>query len=464
MRKRQENLALRRQEPQVDALIVGGGICGIAAFRDLALRTVKVLRVDRADFRGGTSAASSHMVHGGLRYLENGEYLLVREAVRQRNLRLKSAPHLVRPLPITNPIFKRFSGLLNAPLKFLGLRAKPRERGAAEIRLGLSLYDRYTRECCPGLVPPHRFASRQASPERFPHLHPRIICTATYYDASTVLPARVAVELICDAETDWTGTWAINYLRVEGASGQQGTLRDELAGDHYPVHPRIVINAAGPWIDTVNKGLGQPTHFIGGTKSSHLMLDHPQLRRELADHEFLFENDDGRIVLIFPLADKVLIGSTDIRFEDPERAVCTAAEEQYFLNLAKKPFPTIQIGPQQIVFRFSGVRPLPVAQAATTGQISRDHSNQTLQAGRGLDRPIPCMVGGKWTPFRAFGETMADFVLASLGRQRQGHLETLPIGGGRDYPPTAAAKQGWLEELHADTGLPPVRLAALVER
>ena len=115
MRKRQENLEILRQEPEVDVLIIGAGICGIAAFRDLALQKVRVLLVDRADFSGGTSATSSHMVHGGLRYLENGEFRLVREAVRQRNLLLQSAPHLIKPLPTTIPIFKRFSGLLPMP-------------------------------------------------------------------------------------------------------------------------------------------------------------------------------------------------------------------------------------------------------------------------------------------------------------------------------------------------------------
>jgi len=110
MKARQELLDSLGRQPDVDVLIIGAGICGIAVFRDLALQKVNVLMIDRADFSSGTSAASSHNVHGGLRYLENGEFRLVREAVRQRNLLLRSAPHLIKPLPTTIRIFKRFSG------------------------------------------------------------------------------------------------------------------------------------------------------------------------------------------------------------------------------------------------------------------------------------------------------------------------------------------------------------------
>src|SRR5688572_10093909 len=116
--KRGDILAALRRSPEVSVLIVGGGINGIGTFRDLALNGVDVLLVERGDFCSGTSAASSHMAHGGIRYLENGEFRLVREAVQERNRLIANAPHLVKPLPTTIPIFKRFSGLLNAPLKF----------------------------------------------------------------------------------------------------------------------------------------------------------------------------------------------------------------------------------------------------------------------------------------------------------------------------------------------------------
>jgi glycerol-3-phosphate dehydrogenase len=116
---RADMIANARNNPQVSVLIVGAGINGIGAFRDLALNGVEVLLVDRGDFCSGASAASSHMAHGGIRYLENGEFRLVREAVQERNRMIRNAPHIVQPLPTTIPIFKVFSGLFNAPLKFM---------------------------------------------------------------------------------------------------------------------------------------------------------------------------------------------------------------------------------------------------------------------------------------------------------------------------------------------------------
>src|SRR5512134_3895499 len=133
---RNEILSALRHKPEVSVLIVGGGINGIGTFRDLALQGVDVLLVEKGDFCSGASAASSHMLHGGIRYLENGEFRLVREALTERNRLLHNAPHYAKPLPTTIPIFKWLSGMLNAPLKFLRLRDKPGERGAAVIKIG----------------------------------------------------------------------------------------------------------------------------------------------------------------------------------------------------------------------------------------------------------------------------------------------------------------------------------------
>src|SRR3990170_2093260 len=130
---RSEVLSALKKAPEVSVLIVGGGINGIGVFRDLALNGVDVLLVEQGDFCSGASAASSHMAHGGIRYLENGEFRLVREAVRERDQLLRNAAHYVRPLPTTIPIFRIFSGLLNAPLKFMRLRDRPAERGAVVI-------------------------------------------------------------------------------------------------------------------------------------------------------------------------------------------------------------------------------------------------------------------------------------------------------------------------------------------
>ena len=141
---RQELLEATRQQPDVPVLIIGAGINGIGVFREMALNGVDVLLVDRGDFSAGASAASSHMAHGGLRYLENGEFRLVKEALTERNRLLQNAPHYVKPLPTTIPIFKWFSGMFNAPLKFLRLLDRPSERGALIIKAGLTMYDIFT--------------------------------------------------------------------------------------------------------------------------------------------------------------------------------------------------------------------------------------------------------------------------------------------------------------------------------
>src|SRR3989304_2535589 len=298
---RQEILTHIKNNPEVSVLIVGAGINGIGTFRDLALNGVDVLLVDRSDFCSGASAASSHMAHGGIRYLENGEFRLVREAVRERNRMIQNAPHIVKPLPTTIPIFKYFSGIFNAPLKFLGWLDNPSERGSLIIKLGLLMYDAYTGRSANRTVPRHQFTSRAKSLNRWTRLNPEIVNTATYYDGLISNPERLALEILLDAEADNPNANTLNYMSM--VSGEKDTviLRDELSDETYEVRPKLVINAAGPWIDIANHSLGLSTRFIGGTKGSHLVLDHPELRAAIGDHEFFFENNDGRIWLIFPM-------------------------------------------------------------------------------------------------------------------------------------------------------------------
>ncbi len=460
---REQILTSLSSNPQVDVLIVGGGINGIGTFRDLALQGVNTLLIDRSDFCSGASAASSHMAHGGIRYLENGEFRLVREAVQERNRMLRNAPHLVKPLPTVIPIFKRFSGLLNAPLKFLGLLERPAERGALVIKLGLMLYDSYTGKT--RIVPPHRFYNRQESLQRWPRLNPNILYTATYYDGAILSPERYAIELLLDAEAEGNHARALNYVSLIGGKGKSVFLRDEITGQEYEVRPRLLINASGAWIDLTNGILGLKTHFIGGTKGSHLVLDHPQLRQAIGDHEFFFENDDGRIVLIFPLFDKVLVGTSDIPIEDPDQARCTEEEVEYFLHMIRRVFPDIEVSREQIVFRLSGVRPLAFTRAHQPGQITRDHHIQVItQEWSGLGFPIYSLVGGKWTSYRAFSEQVTDKVLSFLQRPRLKSTRELPVGGGRGYPQTPEEHQQCIKRMTAWSGLPQSRLEMLCER
>jgi glycerol-3-phosphate dehydrogenase len=459
---RQEILSSLQSNPSLDVLIVGAGINGIGVFRDLALNGVNVLIVDRGDFCSGASAASSHMAHGGIRYLENGEFRLVREAVQERNLMIRNAPHLVQPLPTAIPIFKYFSGLLNAPLKFLRLLDRPSERGALVIKIGLMFYDAFTGRA--RTVPRHTFRGRADSLKRWPRLNPRVVSTAEYYDGLIQNPERLALEILLDGEAD--GGRALNYVSLVGGQGNAVTLRDELNLQTFNLQPRLVINAAGPWIDAANRTLGLSTRYIGGTKGSHLVLDHPELRRAIGENEFFFENEDGRIVLIFPLFDKVLVGTSDIPIENPDEVVCTEDEVDYFLGMIARVFPDIKVGREHIVFRFSGVRPLAhTGSANTTGQITRNHHIQVVEGDwTGLGFPVYSLVGGKWTSFRAFSEQVTDKALAFLGRARQKSTRELAVGGGRNYPRTAEEQKRTIDGLAAWTNLPVERVQVLFAR
>jgi glycerol-3-phosphate dehydrogenase len=452
-----------KNNPEISVLIVGAGINGIGTFRDLALNGVDVLLVDRGDFCSGASAASSHMAHGGIRYLENGEFRLVREAVQERNRMIKNAPHIVRPLPTTIPIFKYFSGLLNAPLKFLGWLDKPSERGSVIIKLGLILYDAYTGRR--RTVPRHQFQSRSASLNRWKKLSPEIVNTATYYDGLISNPERLAFELVLDAEADNVNVHAINYVSMIGGNNDVVILRDELTDETFELHPKLLINAAGPWIDFANYNLGLSTRYIGGTKGSHLVLDHPELRAAIGEHEFFFENKDGRIVLIFPLYDRVLVGTSDIRVEHPDEAVCTDEEVDYFIEMIARVFPTVNVTPEHVVFRFTGVRPLPSSSAGSTAQVSRDHSIEVLSGDwTSLHFPVYSLVGGKWTSFRAFAEQVTDKALEFLGKTRRRNTRELPIGGGRGYSTDSHEQKRQIDGIAAWTGLDKERLQALYSR
>ncbi len=460
---RNEILTSLKSNPNVPVLVVGGGINGIGTFRDLAINGVDVLLVERGDFMSGASAASSHMAHGGIRYLENGEFRLVREAVGERNRMLQNAPHLVKPLPTTIPIFKQFSGLLNAPLKFFGMMDKPSERGSLIIKLGLMMYDAYT-----GMqrtVPRHKFLSRARSLAMWKRLNPQIVNTAVYYDGAILNPERLGVELILDAEAENPNARALNYVSMVGGSENTILLRDELTDETYDVHPKLVINAAGPWIDSANKKLGLSSHFIGGSKGSHIVVDHPELRAAIGDHEFFFENEDGRVVLIFPLYDRVLIGTTDILVDEVDNVQCTDEEIDYFLSLTRRVFPDLQLTRDHIVFRFSGVRPLPRSAGKNVSTVTRDHTIEVLSGDwTSLTFPVFSLVGGKWTSFRAFSEQATDKALAFLGMPRKRDTRSLPIGGGRGYPKTSNELRRQIESLSAWTGVSRERLHVLFER
>ena len=461
---RQQRLEAIRRQPEISVLIVGGGINGVGLLRELALEGVDALLVEKSDFASGASSASTRLIHGGLRYLENGEFRLVKESLRERARLLKNAPHYVRPLPITIPIFGWTEGLWSAPARFLGLKVPPRDRGALLCKIGLSLYDLLAGKQT--VLPTHQFKSRHASLAARPQLNPEIVCTAIYCDAWISYPERLCVELILDAESQCSAARALNYVRLEGAKGDKVVLEDEITGQRFEIKTRIVVNATGAWIDFTNRALGRQTQYIGGTKGSHLVLDHPELLASTQGHMLYFANADGRICIFYPFYGRVIAGSTDIPVSDPETAFCEEDEVDYILESVSQVFPAMPRlrDRSNIVYRFCGVRPLPRSDASTPGEISRDHSCEIIPAGYGVDFPVYSLIGGKWTDFRAFGEQVADQILKHLARPRVASSADVPIGGGKGYPGTAAQKGAWLASLKEKTRLPVQRLGTLLDR
>jgi len=436
-----DRLSALRQNPSTRVLIIGGGINGIATFRELALQGVPVTLVERSDFCSGASAASSHMIHGGVRYLETGELRLVKESLVERNRLLASAPHFVRPLKTTIPIFSLMSGLLAAPIRlFTHAQGKPKERGALLIKVGLMMYDLFGRN--QGKMPRHTFLGRQESLAEMPHMNPDIRFTATYYDAAMDNPERLALDVLRDGVEVGDHAQAFNYVSAVGWESEGVVLRDELSGETFRVTADVIVNTSGPWTDLTNEALGRPTTYMGGTKGSHIVLDNPTLFEACDGREIFFENSDGRIVLMYPIMNRVLVGTTDTPVDMRDEIVCTDEEVEYFFDLVSRVFPQIDIDHSQIVYRYSGVRPLPATGDVNPSVVSRDY--RIVEGSLG-STPLLSLVGGKWTTFRAVGEHLADEVLALLGSPRKVSTENLPIGGGKGFPRTDSERARWVE-------------------
>ena len=279
-------LAELKANPKVQAIVIGGGINGISTFRELALQGVRVLLVDRGDFCGACSSAPSRMIHGGLRYLENGELSLVRESLAERDALLRNAPHMVRPLPTTVPIHHVFSGLLNGALGVLRLRTHPAERGALAVKIGLTLYDILSR--ARRTMPRHVFRGRAETRALWPDLPQAVRFSATYHDAWISHPERLGIELLLDGLSGNADALAINHLGVTGHEGRELLLADALSGECLAVETDLVINATGAWVDETNGALfdagRRPAPYVGGTKGSHLILNHLELIKARIGH------------------------------------------------------------------------------------------------------------------------------------------------------------------------------------
>lgn len=443
-------------------LILGAGINGAALARELLLSGVGVVVVDQGDLAGGATAYSSRLIHGGLRYLEYGEFDLVRESLEERGRLLRLAPQFVHPLKLRIPISRRLGGFMPSIRRFFGMPARPAvERGLWLVRLGLWLYDRYARD---PQLPPHRVQRRGigASP-----VDPRYRWLCSYYDAQIRYPERFVVALFDDArqlaQRQRIEFQLLTYHRVEldGSSTRVYANRPGTAEAVHTFVPAAIVNATGAWVDRTLCELGlSVAPLMGGTKGSHFVSHHAGLRAAVASGGFYTEASDGRPVFVLPLADTVLVGTTDLPFHgDPADAVPTEAELDYLLAVVNRLLPDVRLTRGDIDFSYCGVRPLPCGDASRPAAITRRH---WMEEHAGAALPTFSIVGGKLTTCRSLAESSAKTIRTRLGlpavavtsRER-------PVPGAQNYPPSAEALERRWRELGEAHGAAPAQIRAV---
>ena len=376
-----------------DVIIIGAGINGAGIARDAAMRGLKVLLLDKGEIAGGTSSASTRLIHGGLRYLELFEFRLVRESLREREILLKIAPHLVRPLPIAIPIYKHS------------------RRGLVTIRAGMIAYDLLS----PGKsLPRHRMLSREETLKESPGLEAEgLLGSAVYFDAQVEFPERLVCQNVlaakeCGAEVITHA--AVTKLLAENANvaGVEFSVEGETRG----AHAAVVVNAAGPWVDLVLEHAPvESPRLIGGTKGSHIVV--PPFPGASKYAIYLEARSDRRPFFIIPWNGKYLIGTTDVRVEgDPDQVRTESWEIDYLLAETNFAFPSAQLTRDQILFTYVGVRPLPWTSNEDEQSITRRHFIREHPQIRNL----LSIVGGKLTTYRSLAEECVDLVFRKLQR------------------------------------------------
>ncbi|REF73232.1 glycerol-3-phosphate dehydrogenase/oxidase [Paracoccus versutus] len=445
---------------EYDVIILGAGINGCGTFRDLCAQGVRCLMIERDDYCAGASAASSRLMHGGLKYLETGEFRLVRESLYERNMLLTTAAHLVLPLECLVPVRSHFGGVIGSVARFLRIKATIRDRGTLITKLGLALYDLYGRKL--RRMPAHRMLSRRGIDREMPQLGPDIIAVGVYFEGQITHAERLGLELALDGEALNPSSRSVTHAEILGCDGGVLRWRDR-DGEHLS-RAKVIINAGGAWIDAVNHRLGIETRLMGGSRGSHLVIDHPELFAELDGCMVYFGTADGRVNLIYPFADKILVGSTDIAQDDPDLAECSETEETYLREAVREVFPNLIVKPSHVMYRFCGVRPLPRADGTEDiGLVTRDHSIARLNLPNS-STPVLCLIGGKWTTFRAFSAQATDEALKFLGQSRRISTAGMAIGGARDFPLSEAGRAELTQELAQRFGLPKQRIEALIAR
>jgi glycerol-3-phosphate dehydrogenase len=459
-----------------DVIVIGAGINGAGIARDAAMRGLRVLLLDKGDISSGTTQWPTRLIHGGLRYLEHYEVPLVRESLKDREILLHMAPHLVKPLKFTVPIYDRSS------------------RGPGMIRLGMIAYDVLSFDKS---VPNHRMLSHEEALREYPGLNPDgLKAAATYYDGQVEYAERLAVENVISAAQH--GAVVLTYaevtrLLVEGDGSLPrvtGVEFEDKLGEGgattYAAHAPVTVNVAGPWVDRVLRGTGGAFGFtgdpsagrsddtgrmIGGTKGSHLIVDpFPGAPKNAI---YVEARKDGRPYFIVPWNERYLIGTTDVRYEGDLDYVSASEEEiEYLLDETNYVIPEAGLTRESVLFTYAGIRPLPYAPAGAEGSITRahvvyDHAKGKSAAGGRIkvaaDTPrvegLLSIVGGKLTTYRNLGRQTTNLVYKKLGAKApKSAADRVPLPGGR-----TPDLEAFSEEFRGRSGLPDVLARRLLK-
>jgi len=370
---RDESLARLREGPPFDTLVVGGGISGAGVALECARAGVRTALVEARDFASGTSSRSSKLVHGGLRYLAQGDFRLTRESVRERTELLQAAPGLVQPLGFLLPV--------RAGDKY----------GRWVLGIGLAAYDVFAG------ARTRRWHDTASLLEHAPILSPNGLKGGwSYLDAETD-DARLVLRVLGEAER--YGALTLNYLAAEtllrGPNGVEGvTLHDRVGGEAFEVKARCVVNAAGVWADRLRGQIGAKPK-LRPLRGSHLLFE--AWRLPLAQAIAFFHPDDRRPIFAVPWEGSTLIGTTDIDHRDDlDREPAIARTEfDYILRAAQSEFPTLGLGEADVVSTWSGVRPV-VASGANVDPSKETRDHLILE-----EDGLITVTGGKLTTFRS---------------------------------------------------------------
>ncbi|SEA36209.1 glycerol-3-phosphate dehydrogenase/oxidase [Leifsonia sp. 21MFCrub1.1] len=383
--------------PAVDVAVIGAGINGLAVAREAAARGMSVALFDQDDLAARTSAISTRLIHGGLKYLERFELNLVYESIRERNILLAKAPHLVHPYPMLIPFSKQQS------------------RPGWLLACGLMLHDVLS---LGKPLPLNRVVFRKRLQRDWPALADAgLRWGGLFHDANVPVTERLAVELAVDAQRH--GAIVSTHSRVESLVRTGGRItglryRDRETGETRTVPARVTVNAAGPWVDRVLDLAGAHDRRMGPTKGSHLIVD---AFPGAPDTCIFFESpDDARPMFVLPWEDKYMIGTTDLPYDGSiDDIVMDDDETAYLLGAVNALIPQAGLTPGDVLWSYSGVRPLPyVGELDDPSKVSRDHE---IVVHTGADAGLVTIIGGKLTTHRALGELVARRLERELGRR-----------------------------------------------